>query len=378
MKPNVTDNEEVAVSEAIEEVLSEISLEDDAENLPKVRTPVNVPRLTQLEREEIEKHYNATYASMEEAVKKHKVLNRKVISCGESPFKINGKVRTCLFLKIDEEHNFVGLIPFERVFDENPLNEDLPAYDKDEASDRARRETQILRKLIETTVDFIPTNIRKESAEDKSVIYIIGSRTAALRVQRYRNYKGRTIAGHRYPAALTPGNIYDANIVSVGEHIVKIELGGYETSVAEFKLTNRYIEDIPREFLEKKTIPVFLASVEDVFDENGKLIDVKPTISVHQAETELCRKHLRGIRVGNTIHATVSKVLGDDPKSTRYIGWVDEYDCPLKITNSPLTLMGTPLSRGQKVSVVVTQVNAGDDGHVRGNVIRILNCGETV
>lgn len=322
-------------------------------------------RETREEREARNNKYMATLASYQDAVARHKLVRGQVSTAIITEKLRNSPSVAVIEIKIDDE--FKAVIPYHEVFQESPIRELREESPEALSEELLRRELQVLRKLIGNWIYFMPQAIIESDDED-GVTTILASRKEALRRLRILNYVGTRRRG----PTIEKGMICDARVVSVGEQVLTIELGGHEQKVYKEFLTNRYFATLESHYKVNDIVPVYVAAVAKRRDERGNVVDVRPALSAHVAEVEIHRKNLKGLKIGSTCEAQISKIRrrGEaDSDGFRFYGWVKYENVPLKITNLPNSIAGRPLTIGDTVSIIITGKDIDGDGYARGLII---------
>ena len=290
--------------------------------------------------------------------------------CGVEVLKSKeGDKAACLSVKMNNGIKVV--IPYNEVFQYDPIDErSVNTHTPEGKEDLFRRQTQVLRKLIGLDVLFIPKALFEDNEE--GITSVLASRSDALRQQRHTYY----IAADNSRPHIRENNLYDATVMSVGAAQIMVELHGMEMRIFKEYLTNKYVENLEDVYHVGDKIPVLVSEIRTETGEDGQ-DHIRAKFNAIIGEIEEYRPNLRFLKnkEGTICFAKISKVRrrGEDSDGFRFYGWIENYDLPLKITNIPISKTGRPIQIGDRVQVVVRNVDVGHDGYVRGYVTAIYS-----
>lgn len=270
-------------------------------------------------------------------------------------------------LTLIAEAGFRVFIPYEEVFPRDPITTDIDLSTREGRARYRRRQEQVLEKLMDTQVRFVPTELFE--LENGSV-GVLASRKLALADARIRSFVGSS----RRPPRYKVNDIVQANIVSVGNSVMRIELGGYETSMRRYFLTDYHIRNLKTDYAPGGTVPVLIERIEPITDESGRISDVSVSLSGFKAEVELDRDNLELVSIGDKVNVRLSKVVKKgDPEAPYYnfIGCGESVKIHAKIERLNTLGIGTPPEVGDLVTIRVRDVDKHGDGYIHGFITAI-------
>ena len=251
--------------------------------------------LSQQERDE----RNMTWQLIQSAQRTGSFMNGRISSIEETPegsvhatVKVNG-------VKIIIPASEMGVTP---LLDSDAVDE----------NDRKRREKQLLTKNLGAEIDFIIVSSSLEDDLDnprEKRLVVLASRRKALLKKIKDNYVPKADGLSKIRAGEI---VRDCQVISVGTHGLRVEVGGVDTTIPKYLLTYKYLTDLNREFHVGQKIDVFIQEVK----KSDKGI-IALTASHKHALTPIYRRNLRKVSIEGVYMGTITTINGD--KATIYL-----------------------------------------------------------
>lgn len=265
-------------------------VETRTERMQDSRAREQERQLTQHERDE----RNMTWQLLQSAQRTGGIMNGKINSIKESS---EGSV----FVTVDI-NGIEVIIPANEMGITNLL--DSEAVDE---KDRIRREKQLLSKNLGAEISFVivSTNLVDDldnPGQKKPMVF--ASRKKALLRKIKENYIPKGDGTAKIRAGET---VKDCQIISVGTHGIRVEVGGIDTSIPKYLLSYKFLTDLNREFRVGQKIDVYVQEVKKA--EKGILT---VTASHKHALTGFYRKNLKKVSVEGVYMGTITTINGDN------------------------------------------------------------------
>ena len=245
-------------------------------------------------------------------------------------------------------------IPFRETFDELP-SELL----EDNAVNVNIRRRQFLSKSIGLKIRYIITEFRPDP-ESSSRAIVIGSRVKAMAKIR-QHYFGDTAT-----RPVRKGDIYEAQFLSVGDHVAWVSFRGIDVRVRTAELSHRYLPSLTQRYSTGQKIKIMVTHVE-MNEKTGM-----PVVRVSARPIELEESKINHSRapVGSTWCGTVTsikkQVKDNQPRIVTSL-WLNNVDIPAFSTTQ--ANIGSAVITGTKVYVEV--LGYTDAGYAHCKILRL-------
>lgn len=208
-------------------------------------------------------------------------------------------------------------IPFMETFEVLP-----PALVNDTLPNVTLRRRQLLAKSVGLTIGFVITSFEPDPKnKDRAIVY--GSRKKAMAKIRQR-YFG--------PDAYNPVHVGDrvsAQILSVAEHAVWLNIRGMDIRVSAAELSHRYLPDLKEKFSTGQTITVEITRL-DMNSKTG-MPEVRASLRPIELEDAKTRYALAPVRSQYVATVTNKKLVNDRKEQAprlRINLWINGIDIP--------------------------------------------------
>lgn len=349
-------NESVDIPETTEQTITAAT--DDVEEVRSTRTGrsrISVQSaakrsLSPAEQREKMDRRDTQLEAIRSAIYNKTILKNTVV--GVQPITIKDTTIMCLAFPLPE--GIKVIIPYNKVFQNPPINPDSVDESTEEGlADYHIRQRQVLDSMVGAETRWLPENIISDENTDQ--IIVVGSRTAAMEIDRETYY-------FRENANIKNNSTYRGRVVFVNPHSAMVLLGGVEKIIPQATITNRYAADLREIFSPGDRIPI---AVKDLrVDKAGKRISVK--FDCLTGELIEAQENISNISPNELTFATISKSIPYKDESgasrVRLYAWIDGWNVPAKITGVPYNRFGIPLKMGDKVRVKITGVD--EEGYV--------------
>lgn len=245
-------------------------------------------------------------------------------------------------------------IPFKETFDELP-SELL----EDRAVNVNIRRRQFLSKSIGLKIRYLVTEFRPDP-ESTSRAIVIGSRVKAMAKIR-QHYFGETAT-----RPVRKGDIYEAQFLSVGEHVAWLSFRGVDVRVRTSDLSHRYLPTLTQTYTTGQKIRVMVTYVGT--NEKTGLPLVK--VSARPIELEESKINHSRAPVGSTWCGTVTaitKQMKDNHPRIVTSLWLNNVDIPAFSTTQ--ANISSAIISGTRVYVEV--LGYTDNGYAHCKILRL-------
>lgn len=240
--------------------ISKRQANEDAVLKDRQRRAKNVERLIR-ERErqeqlEANQKFYSGIAALQEAQRRRRVMKGIVGAVATKSLADTGSAMdTAVMLVVMLDNRYRVEIPFMEFFRDNPL--DMSTVDMNSETGRQiynRRQRQMAEKMYGAEVPFIITHVEVDGPNDYS---IAGSRREALLLLEQRNF---------YPIRdmeprIAVGDFYEAEIVSVGNYNLYLNVGGVDASIPLRDMTYRYVRNLAEYYKVGQKVLVEIKSI---------------------------------------------------------------------------------------------------------------------
>lgn len=319
-------------------------LETRDERMQNAREREIERQMSQQERDE----RNMTWQLIQSAQRTGSFMNGRISSIEETPegsvhatVKVNG-------VKIIIPASEMGVTP---LLDSEAVDD----------NDRKRREKQLLIKNLGAEIDFIIVSTSVEddldNPKEKRLVVLASRRKALL-----KKIKDNFVPKADGVAKIRPGVIVrDCQVISVGTHGLRVEVGGVDTTIPKYLLTYKFLTDLNREYHVGQKLDVY---VKDVKKSDKGIIAL--TASHKDALIPLYRRNLRKISVEGAYTGTITTINGD--RATIYLD--DEDVVGMSKILSVYDTNKLPVA-GDKVIFIVKRI-IEDRGFALGMVTKVI------
>ncbi len=255
---------------------------------------------------------------------------------------------------------FRVVIPCSEMYVSDPLDNKTITT----ATERLKREKQMLQKLLGAEIPFIITGINgMPNIKDKEGYAVVASRKKAIEKIAARNYNIRRNTGE---GLIKEGDIVEATIVSVGSHAVFINVAGFDVSLPVFKLTHRYISDCKNNYNVGDTVNVSISEIE--YDEKGHATSIK--VSGKEAEVPDFLNRIHILSSGTRCMGRITSIRSSkkNPEKTVILLYLEDFDLPAIAMYTQIDTIVKPLQTGD--TVVFSVFDTKDNGYVTGSIIQ--------
>lgn len=246
-------------------------------------------------------------------------------------------------------------IPFKETFDELP-SELL----EDNAVNVNIRRRQFLSKSIGLKIRYIITEFRPDP-ESSSRAIVIGSRVKAMAKIR-QHYFGDTAT-----RPVRKGDIYEAQFLSVGDHVAWVSFRGVDVRVRTAELSHRYLPSLTQRYSTGQKIKIMVTHVE-MNEKTGM-----PVVRVSARPIELEESKINHSRapIGSTWCGTVTSIKkqskDNQPRIVTSL-WLNNVDIPAFSTTQYVNI-GSAVITGTNVYVEV--LGYTDAGYAHCRILRL-------
>lgn len=245
-------------------------------------------------------------------------------------------------------------IPFKETFDELP-----PELLEDRAVNVGIRRRQFLSKSIGLKIRYVITEFRPDP-ENTSRAIVIGSRIKAMAKIR-QHYFGDTAT-----KPVQKGDVYEAQFLSVGDHVAWLSFRGVDVRVRTAELSHRYLPTLTQTYTTGQKIRVMVTQVG--VNEKTGLPSVK--VSARPIELEESKINHGRAPAGSTWCGTVTaitkQVKDNHPKIVTSL-WLNNVDIPAFSTTQ--ANIGSTIVTGTRVYVEV--LGYTDNGYAHCKILRL-------
>lgn len=235
---------------------------------------------------------------------------------------------------------------------------------EDESDEKyAYRQEQVLSSCMGANIGVIVSKILDSSQH--GTFRLLGSRVAAMDRDAQRFYFARK--GGDGPYVRVDG-IYDADIIGVGAHGLRVYLRGYDIQVWVGSLTFKWIESAKDHYHPGDKLRVRVRKIQ----RNPKTGGFDIEVSGKDIEFMERKKNSERVTVGGSYIATVTRIVADTASRDVIVYlYIDAFSLPA--TARMMTSVGSVrrLSPGGTVSLRVNAVDA--NGAVRGTIVNIIS-----
>lgn len=253
-------------------------------------------------------------------------------------------------------------IPFNEMFCDGPLEQ---AEGETEESLR-RRQEQLLINSIGANIHY--TIQRTFETADKKNVFGIASRREAMLRDQQRYYQKD--AAHEHPY-IVEGGIYEADIIGVGNHGIRVCLYGVDTQMWVAAISYRWIENAKHVFKPGDKIRVCVRSIKK--RENGVGLDVE--LSGKDVENRERRANAAKLTPGGVYTAHVTRIKASSlGRSASVQVFIDGYNVPAVSVMSSISGGFRTIRPGALVALRVSKINQ-EDGKVSGTITQVIQRG---
>lgn len=231
------------------------------------------------------------------------------------------------------------------------------------------RQRQLISKMFGATIDFVIMDYF--TGTDNSDIVALGSRKEALLRMQSRNYVAN---GGRPQAAIIKGGTYTANVLAVGHTSIRVNLGGVDTTIPIYNLTNRFVDDVQDLYQAGQKIQVTVFDIAKA--KNGEGLSV--SVSAKAAETSEMLANVRFVAERSLYVARVTNIFTTNktvPEYRLYLPEVEVVARARKVKFDTFRIQST-IRQGDAVIFRVDKIYE-EQGVIVGTIVKWLCDKET-
>lgn len=350
-------SEAVGVNEILENVTETVQNAQQQDPYRNEKVEQAFQRMKQANRLRENEEFLAGWKALEAARNSEEFVRGIVTSWGEQSLdKENPNAEKILCLRVKTEARLSVLIPFDEIFRVNPiLTSRRPPNLKTRAGrdEYVRRQQAMAAKLYGQGMEFVVTDLicaEPERLNMDSEYYILGSRRKA-NMAREAFYFDRQSNGKR---RLEEGDPTEGTVISVGNHSLRMLVGGVDVQVSIQDLTYEYIgsaEELNRKYKVNDRLPVVIDRIVDHADGSHSVyVTCKPFERLQAGE-----RREKVVKVGDVCCGTITRITKPygSQNVCAYI-YLDGLELPAKSMQFPQARYGRLPVRGDIVRVRIT------------------------
>lgn len=241
------------------------------------------------------------------------------------------------------------LIPFNQFFSRNPISSYSNGSAEADESNR-RRERAMIEKMYGARIRFVVLEFRED---DNGNFVALGSRRTANRRLAHLNYTP-TSTGQ---AVYMVGDFVDADILSVANHSVLVNVGGIDVRMSVWDLTFRYVPsgvELAKLFKVGKTCRV---RIEEIWKDAQGQFACKVSHRAYELLLAKENHHLFSVPGDSTIAQVVTAVRNANTGRFSVLLYLTQFDLPAYAGKVPVSVIGEFPTPGSMVRVSYLNYN---------------------
>lgn len=210
--------------------------------------------ISRAEKTERNQVFYSGISALQAAQRSKAILTGKVVAVESyaMPNSKNEHRRNMVAFSVLLDDRYKVLIPFEEFYRDAPIDMDTVDRSSREGwAEFERRQTQMAQKLFGVDINFVVTNVFADTTDNYA---ISGSRRQALEILEKRNFGGSS------PRVKT-GDTVTANILSVGNYALFVNVGGVDAQIPLRDTTFEYLPNLHQKYRAGESIKVEVLEV---------------------------------------------------------------------------------------------------------------------
>lgn len=293
-------------------------------------------------------------AFLNSAIMTEKVINVRVRAVVEEVRE--GKTVVCAnaLTSFGSEKKYEINIPFDDMYTSQIINPETVNLDSKSGEKKfLLRQKQIMTKLIGVEIAVIVYGFTVVP-DTNEIKYLWASRKKALAKIRKDNFIDNV--------AVEKGEFYNGTIISVGPHAIAITFKGVDMPIQQFRLTEKYISDLNKEYRAGDVIRFKLNDFTVGEDDSVQL-----TIDAIAAELEKAKDKQHTISKDTVCKITITKVYTANDRYIIY-GWLPDWELPVICAPVSMDSLYLKPKAGDDAIVIVTGYQRA--GRINARIIR--------
>ena len=303
------------------------------------------------------------WMSLRTSMRRSEILRGRIASIQTNSLP-NSDERSSVFATIIFDDVLSIKIPFEEIYRDYPIDMRTVSLETREGKrDFARRQMSMAEKLHDLEIPFVITTMAVEGQAVNDGI-IIGSRRKALEILERINYEpdknGRV--------SVNVGDTVQAQVISVSEHSVQVNISGVDTTIQANRLSFRYIpsgNEIKQYYYGGQTLPVVVKEIK--VREDGKHTIVASALEAELESAKLMQGKLA--REGDRATGVITRIVESkkNPGQITIFLFLNAFSFPAYATSYPPTMLGKRPNIGDTVRVQIESFK--DNGLTKVNIL---------